>query len=87
MQKAYDANDSYQLKAMKPRDEVVDQLSKDWDAAKDYVGKGRQYASFLRFFQGEIEKLGCEAVLMEYLFKDDKRGRDMQSRLFGGIRR
>ncbi|KAL6402538.1 hypothetical protein AUP68_15018 [Ilyonectria robusta] len=85
LQKAYDANDSYQLKAMKPRDEVVDQLSKDWDAAKDYVGKGRQYASFLRFFQGEIEKLGCEAVLMEYLFKDDKRGRDMQSRLFGGL--
>ncbi|KAF7546441.1 hypothetical protein G7Z17_g8437 [Cylindrodendrum hubeiense] len=81
LQKAFDANASYQLKAMKPRDQVVDQLSKDWAGAKQYLGKGRQYPSFLRFFQGEIEKLGWKEVLLEYLFKDDERGRDLQSRL------
>ncbi|KAH7152447.1 hypothetical protein B0J13DRAFT_522738 [Dactylonectria estremocensis] len=85
LQKAFDANVSYQLKAMEPRDQVVEQLSKDWSGAKNYVGKGRQYPSFLRFFQGEIERLGWQEVLMEYLFKDDERGRDLQSRLFGGL--
>lgn len=70
---------------MKPRDQVVEQLAKDWDGAKEHLGKGRQYSSFLRFFQGEIEKMGWKEVLLEYLFKDDERGRDLQSRLFGGI--
>ncbi|KPM38382.1 hypothetical protein AK830_g8198 [Neonectria ditissima] len=85
LQKAWDANTSYQLKAMKPRDQVVEQLANDWDGAKEHLGKGRQYSSFLRFFQGEIEKMGWKEVLLEYLFKDDERGRDLQSRLFGGL--
>ncbi|KAH6892174.1 hypothetical protein B0T10DRAFT_483226 [Thelonectria olida] len=85
LQKAFDANKSYQLKAMKPRQDLVQEMEKDWDSAKDSVGKGRQYATFLNFFQNEIGRIGYKQVLLEYLFKDDERGRDLQSRLFGGL--
>jgi hypothetical protein len=85
LQKAFDANKTYQLKAMKPRQDLVQEMKKDWDSAKDSVGKGRQYATFLNFFQNEIERVGYKEVLLEYLFKDDERGRDLQSRLFGGL--
>ncbi|RBR15124.1 uncharacterized protein FIESC28_07440 [Fusarium coffeatum] len=82
--KAYDANKTYQLKAMKPKSDVVDKLEhgSDWS---EYLGKGRNYATFFRFFQDEIERIGWQDTLKEYLFKDDARGRDMQSRLFAGI--
>ncbi|KAL2676747.1 hypothetical protein Neosp_010512 [[Neocosmospora] mangrovei] len=81
---AYDANKGYQLKAMKPKQEMVDNLEhgSDWST---YLGKGRNYAAFLRFFQDEIQRVGWQDVLNEYLFKNDERGRDMKSRLFGGL--
>ncbi|KAF4445168.1 hypothetical protein FACUT_137 [Fusarium acutatum] len=81
---AYNANKTYQLKAMKPKPDGVDKLEhgSDWS---DYLGKGRNYATFFRFFQDEIERIGWQDVLKEYLLKDDARGRDMQSRLFAGI--
>ncbi|KAL7769573.1 hypothetical protein ACKLNR_000957 [Fusarium oxysporum f. sp. zingiberi] len=81
---AYNANKVYQLKAMKPKSDVVDKLEhgSDWS---EYLGKGRNYATFFRFFQDEIERIGWQDTLKEYLFKDDARGRDMQSRLFAGI--
>ncbi|EXM35878.1 hypothetical protein FOTG_00246 [Fusarium oxysporum f. sp. vasinfectum 25433] len=69
---------------MKPKSDVVDKLEhgSDWS---EYLGKGRNYATFFRFFQDEIERIGWQDTLKEYLFKDDARGRDMQSRLFAGI--
>ncbi|RKL14670.1 hypothetical protein BFJ68_g6226 [Fusarium oxysporum] len=81
---AYNANKAYQLKAMKPKSDVVDKLEhgSDWS---EYLGKGRNYATFFRFFQDEIDRIGWQDTLKEYLFKDDARGRDMQSRLFAGI--
>ncbi|RBA10766.1 hypothetical protein FPRO05_05355 [Fusarium proliferatum] len=81
---AYNANKTYQLRAMKPKPDVVDKLEhgSDWS---EYLGKGRNYATFFRFFQDEIERIGWQDTLKEYLFKDDARGRDMQSRLFAGI--
>ncbi|KAF4446249.1 hypothetical protein F53441_10091 [Fusarium austroafricanum] len=81
---AYNANKTYQLKAMKPKPEIIDKLehSSDWS---QYLGKGRNYATFFRFFQNEIGRIGWQDTLKEYLFKDDARGRDMQSRLFAGI--
>ncbi|SPJ73300.1 related to HypA-like protein [Fusarium torulosum] len=84
LDKAYDANKSYQLKAMKPKSEIIDKLEhgSDWS---EYLGKGRNYATFFRFFQDEIERIGWQETLKEYLFKDDARGRDMQSRLFAGV--
>ncbi|RSL53076.1 hypothetical protein CEP54_010578 [Fusarium duplospermum] len=81
---AYDANKGYQLKAMKPKQEMVDNLEhgSDWST---YLGKGRNYAAFLRFFQDEIQRIGWQEVLNEYLFKNDDRGRNLKSRLFGGL--
>ncbi|KAF4998487.1 hypothetical protein FGRMN_3106 [Fusarium graminum] len=81
---AYDTNKTYQLKAMKPKADIIGKLehSSDWSA---YLGKGRNYATFFRFFQDEIERIGWQETLKEYLFKDDARGRDMQSRLFAGV--
>ncbi|EWY99401.1 hypothetical protein FOCG_01290 [Fusarium oxysporum f. sp. radicis-lycopersici 26381] len=69
---------------MKPKSDVVDKLEhgSDWS---EYLGKGRNYATFFRFFQDEIDRIGWQDTLKEYLFKDDARGRDMQSRLFAGI--
>jgi hypothetical protein len=69
---------------MKPKSEVIDKLEhgSDWS---QYLGKGRNYATFFRFFQDEIERIGWQETLKEYLFKDDARGRDMQSRLFAGV--
>ncbi|KAF4978016.1 hypothetical protein FZEAL_5541 [Fusarium zealandicum] len=84
LQAAYDANKSYQLKAMKPKEETVDKLEhgSDWST---FLGRGSNYPAFLRFFQNEIQRIGWREVLSEYLFKDDERSRDMQSRLFGGL--
>ncbi|KAF4953460.1 hypothetical protein FSARC_12383 [Fusarium sarcochroum] len=84
LDEAYNANKTYQLKAMKPKEDVVDKLEhgSDWS---EYLGKGRNYATFFRFFQDEIERIGWQETLKEYLFKEDARGRDMQSRLFAGI--
>ncbi|KAM0435148.1 hypothetical protein ACHAPT_003238 [Fusarium lateritium] len=81
---AYDANKGYQLKAMKPKEDIIDNLEHG-SAWSTYLGKGRNYAVFLRFFQDEIQRIGWQEVLKEYLFKNDERGRDLQSRLFGGL--
>ncbi|KAM5342645.1 hypothetical protein ACJ41O_013611 [Fusarium nematophilum] len=84
LQDAYDNNKGYQVRAMSPKENAVDELEhgSDWSA---HLGKGRNYATFFRFFQNEIQRLGWQEVLKEYLFKDDARGRDMQTRLFGGL--
>lgn len=69
---------------MSPKEDVIEDLQhgQDWT---DHLGKGRNYAAFLRFFQREIERVGWQNVLSEYVFNDDARARDMQSRLFGGL--
>lgn len=84
LQDAYDHNAGYQLKAMSPKEDVLQDLQhgEDWT---DYLGKGRNYATFLRFFQREIERIGWQKVVSEYVFKDDARALNMQSRLFGGL--
>ena len=45
----------------------------------------RDYPNFLAFFQGEIEKMGWEAVLQEYVFKGDERADAMLVRLYAGM--
>ncbi|KAF7559043.1 hypothetical protein G7046_g5112 [Stylonectria norvegica] len=85
LQKAYNDNASYQMKARKPRDDVVGELEQDWAAASKFLGKGAHYANFLRYFQDEIDKMGWREVVKEYLFKDDARSRDLFGRLFAGF--
>jgi hypothetical protein len=44
----------------------------------------RYYTDFLAFFQKEIDKMGWQKVLNEYLFKGDERSEDMLIRMFAG---
>ncbi|UNI19085.1 hypothetical protein JDV02_005301 [Purpureocillium takamizusanense] len=91
LQTAYDKNKSYQIKAMDPHPTALADLQSGWDAhAHKYLGKGRHYPDFLKFFQGEIDRRGWKAVVAEFLFDDDDGGttpkaRDMLGRLFAGF--
>lgn len=86
IQKAYDLNASYQFKAKPPRDQVVEELKQDYaNAAPQYFGRGGQYASFLAFYESEINKMGWEAVLSEYLFGTSDVCRQLFARLYSGF--
>ncbi|KAI1205932.1 uncharacterized protein F4807DRAFT_441007 [Annulohypoxylon truncatum] len=83
LKKAYDVNASYQRPTMKLHQDVVEELQ-NWETAKKRVGKEQYYPDFLAFFQGEIDKLGWEAVLSEYLFGGDEKSEDMLIRMLAG---
>ncbi|KAK2601918.1 hypothetical protein QQS21_004509 [Conoideocrella luteorostrata] len=86
LQAAYDANKSYQLKAIPVRSSVIAELQEDWSAnASKYLGSGKHYSDFLNFFQLEMDKNGWEAVVSEYLCQDTPKSRDIVQRLFAGI--
>ncbi|OLN81370.1 Oxidoreductase AflY 3 [Colletotrichum chlorophyti] len=84
IQKAYKENENYQRPAQDSHDDVANQLH-DWGKAKECLGKENHYPDFLLFYQREIEKLGWEAALNEYLFKGDERADDMFQRMFAGF--
>lgn len=71
---------------MHPSDNAVRELEQDWAAASKYLGKGKHYANFLKYFQDEIEKKGWQDVVKEYVFAGDERANDMFGRLFAGMR-
>ncbi|KAI1414298.1 hypothetical protein F5Y13DRAFT_188398 [Hypoxylon sp. FL1857] len=84
LQKAYDVNATYQRPLVEVHKKVVEEL-KDWEAAKKFLGKEEYYTDFLVFFQNEIDKLGWEKTLSEYLFKGDEKSEDMLARLMAGL--
>ncbi|KAI0169507.1 hypothetical protein GGR52DRAFT_550358 [Hypoxylon sp. FL1284] len=84
LKKGYAENVSYQRPALKSHEKVVEEL-KDWETAKKRVGKEQYYPDFLAFFQSEIERLGWEKVLYEYMFKGDDRCEDMLIRMLAGF--
>lgn len=49
------------------------------------LGDNGNYANFLAFFQQEIQRVGVESVLKEYLFKGDENAESLMARLFGGM--
>lgn len=63
---------------------VVEELKKGWTEDSPYLGKGKHYPDFLKFFQDEIEAKGWEKVLLEYVFKEDERSEAIFGRLFAG---
>ncbi|GJN86044.1 hypothetical protein PLIIFM63780_009621 [Purpureocillium lilacinum] len=88
LQAAYDKNKTYQIKAMDPHPTALADLQSDWDAhAHKYLGKGRHYPDFLKFFQGEIARRGgaWQPVVADFLFADTPRATDMLGRLFAGF--
>ena len=50
-----------------------------------YLGNGRYYTDYLKFFEGEIDKKGWQNVLNEYVFARDERADDMLVRMFAGF--
>ncbi|KAI1768696.1 hypothetical protein GGR53DRAFT_476623 [Hypoxylon sp. FL1150] len=84
LKRGYAENASYQRPTLKTHERVIDEL-KDWETAKMRVGKEQYYPDFLAFYQSEIERLGWEKALYEYMFKGDERSEDMLSRMFAGF--
>ncbi|KAI5924655.1 hypothetical protein F4810DRAFT_662673 [Camillea tinctor] len=84
IEKAYHDNTSYQLAAMKTHGNPVEDF-KDWNNAKKCLGKGQYYSDFLAHFQAEIERLGWQKTIQEYMFKGDERSEDMLLRMFAGF--
>lgn len=84
LQTRYDENATYQRDALKPHERIPEDL-KDWDHAQKYLGKDEYYPDFLVFFQKEIEKMGYEQVVNEYLLKGDAKADDMLARLYAGM--
>lgn len=86
LQKGYDANASHQLKLREADEAIIQELRSDWAAhAHKYLGLGKHYASFLKFFQEEIDKQGWQAVVKEYLCEDTPKSVDAVQRLFSGL--
>ncbi|KAI1438843.1 HypA protein [Xylaria sp. CBS 124048] len=84
LQKGYDDNDHYQRTSVKTHPAEIEEL-KDFEKAKTKLGNELYYTDFLVFYQNEIDRLGWQAVLQEYLFKGDERSEDLLSRLFESI--
>ena len=57
---------------------------RDWDKAKKRLAKEQYYSDWLMFFQHEIERLGWQKTLAEYMFKGDERSQDMMVRMYAG---
>lgn len=84
IQKAYDANASYQRASVPLKASIVDDMHVP-DRFKTYLGKEKYYHDFLVFFQREIEAKSWQAVLNEYVFAGDARADDMLVRMYAGF--
>ncbi|KAK8067106.1 hypothetical protein PG997_013853 [Apiospora hydei] len=85
LRKAFAENESYQRAAKAPRENLVEEL-RDWDKAKQRLGKEQYYSDWLLFFEHEIERLGgWQKTLSEYMFKGDERSQDMLVRMYAGF--
>ncbi|RFU72381.1 hypothetical protein TARUN_9877 [Trichoderma arundinaceum] len=85
LDQAYAENHSYQITAMTPHSDVLKELKSGWSEGCPYLGKGKYYPDFLKFFQDEIEEKGWQKVLQEYVFKGDERSEAIYGRLFAGF--
>ncbi|KAI0544065.1 HypA protein [Xylaria curta] len=83
IQQGYDDNANYQRAMYQVHPEQIEAL-KDFDKAKEKLGKEEFYTDFLAFYQSEIDKKGWKEVLNEYLFKGDERSDDLLARMFAG---
>ncbi|EGX88008.1 HypA-like protein, putative [Cordyceps militaris CM01] len=68
LQRAYDDNQTYQIERKEQGDDAVQALRDNFDeAAEKFFDKDQYYGDFLRFYQGEIEKLGWREAVLKYL--------------------
>ena len=50
-----------------------------------FLGHEEYYRDFLLFFQKEMDRVGYEKVVNEYLLKGDERADDLLARLYAGM--
>ncbi|XWW96385.1 hypothetical protein V2A60_004359 [Cordyceps javanica] len=82
IQRGYDNNKTYQLKRNEQGEKALQALRDNYDeATKEFFGRGRYYGDFLRFYQGEIDKLGWQETVLKYLIGKEQNFR----RLFAGL--
>ncbi|OJJ62162.1 hypothetical protein ASPSYDRAFT_146077 [Aspergillus sydowii CBS 593.65] len=81
---AYERNKAYQRPALAVNEDAVRALH-DKGKFRQALGDEGNYANFLAFFQQEIQRVGVESVLKEYLFKEDENAESLMARLFGGL--
>ncbi|KAJ5573774.1 uncharacterized protein N7459_008201 [Penicillium hispanicum] len=81
---AYDRSKSYQRPVFLVDTNLVTALHEK-TTFQASLGKEKNYATFLTFFQEEIESKGVGDVLNEYVFSGDERAESMLLRLFGGL--
>lgn len=86
LQRAYDANASYQRRSAPVHRSIVEELD---DPAKflSYLGPDKYYNDYLAFFTKSIERDGWQETLQKYLFNGDERAETMLVRIFAGFLR
>jgi len=84
LQKAYDANVSYQRPSEPLEKAIVNDMHKP-KRFKSYLGQEKYYYDFLVYFQQEIDKSGWQSVLQEHLFAETELADDMLARMFAGF--
>jgi len=83
IQKAYDANKSYQLPRFPVEVETIEDMS-DEAKFRTYLGQEKFFHDYVVFFEKEIEKKGWQAVVNEYVFSRSENAELILTRMFGG---
>ncbi|CAK3842346.1 Hypothetical predicted protein [Lecanosticta acicola] len=84
LQREYNSNKSYQRPKMQPHKSVIDDLQ-DPSKFVEYLGPEEHYNDYLEFFHREMERLGWQEVLQQYLFAGDERSETMLVRMYAGF--
>ena len=84
LQKAYDANKSYQRSPYPSKHSIVEDMS-DRDKFAKYLGKERYYNDYKIFFQEELESQGLEKTLNEHVFAGDEHADALLVRMYAGF--
>ncbi|CAN9111464.1 unnamed protein product [Alternaria alternata] len=84
LQKAHDANVTYQRPPEPLKESIVDDMH-DPERFKSYLGQEKYYHDFLVYFQQEINKTGWQRVLQEHLFAETEHADDMLVRMYAGF--
>ena len=83
IRQAYELNRHYQVQVLERQQPLAAQLE-DPEAFQKHLGRPKNYAAYLAFFQKEIERDGVEQTLTKFIFKGDAKADDMLARMFAG---
>ncbi|TEA15670.1 Oxidoreductase AflY [Colletotrichum sidae] len=84
IQKAYDQRHPL-TRPSKPRHcNVLFELERDWNNARNYLGKDEYYPDFLSYFQRTVDARGYAWTVNEFLLKQDAAADDLLVRLHAG---